>query len=380
MNDVFSDYLRRLMASGEPPGQDDYDEVRGHLRALVITELRRRGLWTSPPDYVGVPAGSWRDDGALDELVDDAYSYIFVNRLGGMTQQLKVKPNIRGLVSLNVRNFITDRQRKADPLGFRIYNRLRKAIERLLKLGRIFLRGEPVKIEPSDGAAPKVDNASVLVFDAGLTHVTDPRDLEAPVSRWNDDLMPELVTAEGRSVPEVVEALAENVATLPDDNVQTFRFQHLAKALKDDARCRWQVLWQLERETAPEDGEPNAPQVPYVVPDPTPDWPRFRAVVLACVEQTIGAVGQALRQRHLWTVWLFLRSSRIDSETPREVPNHSQLGRQLDIPRERVGQILNQLKGMVRTCIDSAGSTHKSPDDAEHDHPAAAHRAGARRR
>lgn len=355
MKRVFTNYLSSLTAAGEPPGIDAYDEVCGHLRAVLITELRRRGLWSSLPSFVGIPAASWQEEGALEELVFDAYAFIFIHRLNGLTHQLEVRSNVDGLIIRNVRHFITERQRKADPLGYRVYDRLRGAVERLLELGHIHLRGHSPATKESEtestGRLPRLHNNSVLAFENQLSPLADPSALTAPVSMWNNRRMPELVTAEGRGVPRVIEDLADDVASLQDMGIRAFRFQHLAKALKDDARGRWQALWQNQQETAPVDSEPGADRVPYVVPNESPDWPRFQAVVLACVEQTVAAVHQAKRQRDLWTVWLFLRGSRVDAEMPQALPGYSELGRQLQLPRERASQMLTQLKDMVQHCL-----------------------------
>lgn len=355
MSDVLSKYLGRLTTSGEPPDRASYNEAREHLRTLLVIEMRRRGLWTSLPGFVGVTASSWQDDGALEELVSDAYTYIFLRRLQGLTTQLKVRPNIHGLVVRNVRNFLTDRQSKADPLGYRIFNRLRGAVELLIGLGRLTIHGWT----PKDGTwnkAPRINNATVLTFSHMPTLFADIVDLRSPTRDWNNRRMPDLVTAEGRAVPKVVQQLAEDVATLAGDGVQAFCFQHLAKALKDDARSRWHSLWCLQQDTAPEDGHPGASLVPFVIPDEVPDWQRFRTTVLDCVEQNINAIRQTKRQRDLWQVWLFLRSTRINTDEPDELPSCSELSCDLSLPRDRVSQLLGQLKHMVHHCFESAGA------------------------
>lgn len=81
-----------------------------------------------------------------------------------------------------------------------------------------------------------------------------------------------------------------------------------------------------------------------------------RARVLACVEQAIAAIHPPKRQRDLWTTWLFVRATRLDTDEPRELPNDSETGRQLGLPRERVGQMLDQLKQLVRRCFDCPGT------------------------
>lgn len=362
MDNIFTDYVRQLTGTGEPPDRASYDEACEHLRAVLVTELRRRGLWNAPPRHVGVLARSWRERDALDELVSDAYVYLFLDRLKSLIDQARVRDSIDGLVVWHVRHFLTKRQRQADPLGYRIYLRLRAAVEKLLECGRLFIHGLTGGDNGKNGGKggrnstpPKVHNASVLAFSQRPTAVADIRQLEGPVAEWNNHLMPDLVLANRRGVPQVVERLSGEMAGLPGHGVSAFRFQHLAKALKDDARQRWQALWDTDRDTAPEDAEPGAEVVPISRPDETPDLPRFRAKVLECVEHAIAVVRQPKRQRDLWTVWTFLRSARLDTDQPSELPSHSETGRLLGLPRIRVSQILDQLKELVLRCFDCPG-------------------------
>lgn len=356
MTNVFSDYVRQL-AAGREPDRADFDEVREHLRAHLVTEMRKRGLWTASPAYLGVIAPSWQEPGALDELVDEAFDFVLIDRLMGLIRQLQVNPAIDGLVVWNLRHFLTERQRRADPLGYRVFSRLKAAVDRLIGLGRLFLLGltggrAPRGGSPLDG----VVNSSVLALTQKAAAVADRPVLESSARQWNDRLMPDLALAEGRSVPAVVERLANQVADLPAVGVSAFRFGDLAKALKDDARKRWQAVWDRDRQMAPEDGEPGAPQVPIAQPDVDAfDETRFRDAVLACVEVGIAASGRPKLERELWSLWIWLRSSRIDADEPQELPNHLELGSLLGLNRERVAQLLDQLKQLVRGCLETAG-------------------------
>jgi hypothetical protein len=358
-DDVFTAYVRQLAEDGESLNIDDYNEITEHLRALLVTEMRRRGLWTAPPSYLGLIASSstsWygHDRSALEELTHDAYTYIFVERLRSLANQLKTKPNIRGLVVRNVRHFLTDRQRKADPIGYRIFARLKQAVERLLELGRLFLLGLGLQPKAAQKKKAKIHNASLLSFLEKLPTLATPGDLAEPVARWNDHLLPELITAEGRAVPAVVERLSEAVGTLPEAGIQAFRMDQLAKALKDDSRRRLAAFDEAHEETVPEDAEPGAPRVPVAHPQPPPGrWPGLRAAVLACVEHTIDAVRQAKRQRDLWRVWIYLRDIRLESDASQPFPADAALGRTLEMPRERIRQMIHQLRDFTHQCLET---------------------------
>ena len=370
VDDVFTEYVRCL-AAGEELDQASHDEVWEYLRLLLVRELRRRGLWTAPTAYVGVVAQSWREAGALEELTADAFAFCILDRLQGLANQLRVRDNIRGLIVLNVRNFVTDRQRKADPLGFLVFGRLRRAIEGLVAKGRLFVRtlarrSRPTSTEQAkQPGPPRVDNGSVLDFGRFPSPVADIDALQPHAAAWNDELMPELVTGGGLAAQSVVARLGQCVAGLAKDGIQAFPLQSLAKALKDDARARWSTLWEQPQDRLPEDGEPGAPEVPVVRPDEVPDEHRFRATVLACVERMIGAVRQPKRQRDLWTVWLFLRATRIDNPNPRALPSFTRVGEALGLNRERVAQLLRQLEAWVRRCLSCGGREAQSAPAAE---------------
>ena len=77
VNEVFSDYVANLGANGEPPDAASYDEIRESVRSLLVVEMRRRSLWHAPPAFLGVSGTSW-GQGALDELVTDTYTFIFI--------------------------------------------------------------------------------------------------------------------------------------------------------------------------------------------------------------------------------------------------------------------------------------------------------------
>lgn len=83
---------------------------------------------------------------ALGELVADCYAFIFVDRLQSLKRHLEDKPDIDGLVLLNVRHFLHERQREHDPLGFRIFELLYAAVEEAVSSGALSLLAGDKKI------------------------------------------------------------------------------------------------------------------------------------------------------------------------------------------------------------------------------------------
>jgi len=250
MAQVFSDYVRSLAASGEAAQPRQVALVWAGLRRALRSELKRRGLWLSSPSYLGIygfrrwdetPARArvnapleirGRDD-ALEELTAGCYSFIFVDRLRSLMAQLRVKSDIEGLVTLDLRHYLYELQKRHDPLGFRVFALARAAVRRSLELGELHaLTGDP-----------GVRNDTLLGFGRGLDLAqVAASELREPVSSWNDELLPDLVTAHGKAKAEVAERLRRRILSLRMEGVERFRFKDLVDTLKSDVRSRWAEL------------------------------------------------------------------------------------------------------------------------------------------
>src|SRR4029078_7551664 len=102
-----------------PPDKGLFKDLMESLRASLKHELHLRALWYVSPRQVGVFGWeTWRDAGALEELAAECYVYVFVDRLRRLEAQLLVKPNVDGLVALAIGQFIYERRKHYDPLGF----------------------------------------------------------------------------------------------------------------------------------------------------------------------------------------------------------------------------------------------------------------------
>ncbi len=348
VGEVFSDYVARLGPGGEPPDMESYRSVREALRAVLVSQMRRRGLWRSPPSFLGIPGASWLD-GSLDELVSDAYVFIFIRRLRGMRNQQRLKGNIRPMVILNVKNFLTELQMKADPLGYRVFGRLRKAVEQAVE------RQEVLVLNGEEGAEkPRLNNGSLIGFRQEAAMTATRADLAEPAQRWNDELLPELITAEGQAVPAVVERLAREVPGLEATGVAAFYLRDLAAELKDDVRLRWGGVWQEslgELGTEPgADGEKPV-SVRAVRPEEEPDWPRRQVLIEECVASSINQQRPPGNRRDLWSLWTLIRSTRLLPMDGGPLPSFAELGRRLRLTRDRVRQQFERLRPLVMACL-----------------------------
>src|SRR5689334_551606 len=179
---VFTAFVGGLQGERTPDADLFHDAWHG-LRAALVGEMKKRGLWQSPPCYLGAYGWeSWETEGsqsALGELVADCYAFIFVDRLQSLKRQLQDKPDIDGLVLLDVRHFLHERQRVHDPLGFRVFELLQAAVEEAISCGALHVLAGDRKIR----------NETLLGFDPAAELQSTAADLEPIVLRWNDELM-----------------------------------------------------------------------------------------------------------------------------------------------------------------------------------------------
>ncbi|MCP4662917.1 MAG: hypothetical protein GY856_46590 [bacterium] len=363
MSREFTDYVRSLNPAGDPPDAMSFERLWEVLRAALRREVKRRGLWESPPSYLGVYGwGSWqmperiragaerspasRQSDALDELVADCYSYVFITRLRSLRRLAGVNPSIDGVVVRSIRNFLHDTQRSQDPLGFRIFKVLRAALKRLLDRGRLHIL--------SDG--PKIANETIF----GSRAEAEPSsaegvELHEPVRTWNDALLPELVTARGEEEGAVVEELANRLAELPAQGIGVFRFRDLIDPLKADVRARWAALFEwTEGETGLEEGEDELVKVVRLLQPDTgvEDRDAFRALAAAVEDELERLEVRKGTRRHLTTLWQFLRTFAAEGVED-QPPSHRKLSALLGIPRDRFAGLYATLREVIERCNPS---------------------------
>ena len=342
---TFTEYVRSL-ERGEP-GAEDFAALREALRAALRAEIRRRGLWNSPPSYLGVFGWrSWDErtssgEDALEELQAEAYPFIFVTRFRSLRNRLAVLTDIDGLVVLAVRQFVQARQEKHDPLGTQVYAVLRSAVQEALKAGELYL------LAGSD----RIGNDTVLGFAAGAAPEAPSLDLRALVALWNGLLMPGLVTNRGLHQSDVVRQLRELLPELRSEGTEVFRFKDLIDPMKSDVRARWVSAFEQERgETGLEEGdEDEVRPVPLVLPDLWAEERQFLEKVIACVLESIAGLNAGEKVRgYLYRLWQFRRMQAALGED--RMPSARKLGDLLEVPRERINELFGTLDKMVKRC------------------------------
>lgn len=346
-------FTRYVAALGpcEEPSADAFGAVWHALRAALAHELRKRSLWSSPPSYLGVYGwrswttrgrGARRMENALEELVADCYAAVFVRRLARLRAHLEIKDDIEGLVFLLIRNFLHDRQKRHDPLGFRVYQVLRIAVREAVDAGEL-------AVLAGDAA---IRNPTLLGVAAASVREPVTAALRPLVERWNAELLPDLVTAAGPARRPLVARLRRRLLDLEAEGVRTFRFKDLADAFKDDVRLRWAALFDLEEgEAAPDDADATfAATVRLFHPtDRLAERDAFEKLVSCTTERLERLETTAATRHYLRTLWGFLRSYA-RGEGPDKLPSNRKLAALLRIPRERFPRLYETLSRLIGRC------------------------------
>jgi hypothetical protein len=370
---VFTAFVRS-QEGAETPDADLLHDAWSGLQAALGAELKRRGLWHSPPCYIGVYGYERWDaeetvgdpmsyawchtrpaQSALAELVTDCWAFIFSDRMQCLKLQLKEKENIDGLVLRNIKNFLHERQREHDPVGFRVFDRLQDALADAVARQVLFVLGGDERIR----------NNTVLGFASGTELRLPAVELAPIVVRWNDELLPGLVTARGRREAAVLERLESLLLELPRHGIHCFRFKDLVDPLKSDARQRWAAFLAREDAAGTIEAAPDQVQaLRQVSPECAVESRQSFEHLTRCVSAAIERVKVDPRTRgYLKVLWEHLQRQNGDAD-PREAGgrdqlsdeseegplSNRQLGQRLQIPRERIPMLFTTLQHLVACC------------------------------
>ena len=331
-----SEYVRCLGPGGEPPGDGEYKAAKELLRAELVREMMRRGLWSAPPRFLGLHDNHWTRD-VLDELVSDCYQELFLRRLASLKNQLLARPDINGLIIRGVRNFLHDLRRANDPLGFLVYELLSASLGRLRDGGVLWIAG---------GQGKKIHNGSLCAFTPRPVPVdTSTVDLEPQVRVWNDDLWPELITARGRGRREVLDRFDDHLARLPEAGIEAFYFKDLVEPMKRDFRRRWRDENAVLAEEMMSKRDPRAEL----------NYRELHDCVITKLDKESLAHREQLLKLFLF-FWTYSAGGGGDSAVAAKAdkggkpPTDLGLARELEIPRHRIAGFRQTLGQLVQSC------------------------------
>lgn len=345
---VFTRFLQAL-DPGRPLEGEGFEEVWQALRRLLIGELKRRSLWTLSPAYLGIyGSASWADEDAIEELVADGFVFIFGERLRSLRAQLRFKTNIEGLILRSVRNFLHEAQKHHDPVGFRVFTVLRGAVRAAVAAGDLHV------IEGN----PAVRRGTVLAFHPGSSpsDAASPGELGPALRAWNDDLLPDLITARGWEVRPLMERIEKHLLGMHALGFFVVRFQDLIDPLRHDVRVRWRALWAgAQGEVLPQSGEDDLfPVVLLVAPARSLEKRESFRDLLDCLERGIEGLAQRVQSKeYLRRLHIFLRNYAADALDMAEgegLPSHRRIADLLGIPRERLPGLFATLQEIAEAC------------------------------
>ncbi len=367
---IFSDYVRSLEATGEP-SDNALNELWIELRRMLRRALQRRGLWDRPPSYAGV-MGDWawittetadrqgvpaRAQDALDELTTDFYVETFVERLQILRRYAERGDSLERVVHVRIRQFLHQRQRQADPLGHRLFQWLREALQRAVDDRRL----HPVVGGLGRGRR-KVDNDTAFSFvpDGRSKPATDEA-LAVAVERWNDDLLVAWATARS-DMASLVADLEAHILELREVGIEAFVFKNLVDVFKRDARDRLAGLL----------GDPALATTHNEALDRFEQRGRIHELSECVVAAIHGGGGQRRTRRHLLKLWRFLVTFALAADDPdlavgtgadaalaavledERLPSNRKLGRLLGVRRDRLPALFARLKEEAGRCLAAA--------------------------
>jgi hypothetical protein len=154
MASALTEHVRNFGAASDPTGQ-----VLPALERLLRYRMRQKNLLSASPGFLGyTDVPSWAAPNAFEDIVADCYIYAIVQRVAALRNQLKIKPNVDGLISRNVKNFLLERQQRYDPIGYAVFGNVKGAAREAAMAGVILLEN----LERG-----KIHNETVLRFVGG---------------------------------------------------------------------------------------------------------------------------------------------------------------------------------------------------------------------
>jgi hypothetical protein len=348
---VFTRYVRALDPAGNPPDEGTFLVLFKSLRAVLKVELKRRGLWGSSPCYLGIygweswagssalaDGGHDRSGGALDELAAECYLFVFVDRLRSLKAQLMIKPNIDGLVFLNLRHFLHERQREHDPVGFRIFQVAQEAVQRAVARGELsVLAGDP-----------RIRNDTLLGWSVPAAIPQGKVEI-SKIEMWGSELMPDLIAAKGKALDVLVERLRERFVELREEGLEAVFFKDLIDPLKSGVREHWAAA--LSGSLVPQESQPPSAEisVPPVAEERLAEIDSYEHLT-SRMEQHLDHLESDARTRgYLLLLWRYLRSQAERGPASARPASLRRIAGQLQIPRDRLPALFATLRQLIAT-------------------------------
>lgn len=332
----FTDHVRTFGGDCDPEAR-----VLPRLEKLLKQRMRRRGLLFLPPSFLGYDVPNWEALGAFDDIVVDCYLFAIVRRIEGLRNQLRVRPNIEGLITRNVDNFLFDRQSRRDAIGYAVFANLEAAIADLAVAGQ-------ANVDTLDERRLRSDSIVRLGSGAASSAPCDPKRLEEAVleSPRFSEALASLVAASDEGREWMIE-LARQMAAA---DIRCFRVSDLVAAIATRARGDWNA-----RHAAPaaelgyEDDDESFRLVRLVWPDESLDTTDLFETLKRVVPERIAQERQMRVRKGLSA--LFEEWIRTIEEEGLSRPNQAELVRRLTMSAKTLSDYLQRLRGILHEVL-----------------------------
>jgi hypothetical protein len=323
------------------------DAVAKALRA----EMNRRGLWNTPPLWLGVDYENWEhwnNQEAFDALCVDCYIFSITDQFNNLRAALKISKNIDSLIFLNIHHFISHLQRTYDSLGYAVAIHARNAIQCAIDKG-IFVPSEL-------NNKGKVGNKTLLTVSTSDFSITLSETNQILEVLRNHPIWKEIQLKLAGKSQKVQEFLCEIVCQLTESNILCFRFKNLVDAMKEDVRIAKEkddteclaknTALEIENTAREELDEDNNQIVQLVEADTTyEDYESFLYHVKQVQESIDKLKYQQRVRKRLHQVFVEI----VDYiETEHVEPSQSELVKKLNIPKATLNGDMKVLRELIQ--------------------------------
>ncbi|KXJ04419.1 hypothetical protein AC249_AIPGENE7138, partial [Exaiptasia diaphana] len=319
------------------------------MRKVVTSELKRVAAWRSPPSYWGILGyTSWEQSasesgqilGALDELLNECYRAIFLDRLEWLYGLAATQTNLGAP------------GRKNDLMGFRLFDRARNGVA-------LAVDSEDLVVLCGD---PKISNDTILGVVPGLPSNPVPIERLSPVvDSWVADLLPDLIIAGGRQCRRVDERLHGHLSTLESKGITVFRFGDLISSMKHSARASWSTYFEgHDGEALSKLEENGARTLVHIVRfvDELAAEDAFQKL-MDCVEHQVehqkDFEKDRTQMRLLWgliSLWIVAAHSSAEENLP-GIDSNRAVARFIDVPRKKLPRLRAHLRQILEACLEA---------------------------
>lgn len=174
MTTVFTEHIAALSSGADPISDQVMDQVKIELRKV----LRARGLLEQSPTILGYLGASWNDSGAIDDLVSDCYVRAIAKKLPGLKRCFAQSGSIDGIVVRNIKNFVWEQQKRANPVGHAVFQNSKQAAMALVENGQLICSSPASKVVGETefrfeqaGSPATVEELKTAIDQAGISEI-----------------------------------------------------------------------------------------------------------------------------------------------------------------------------------------------------------------